>query len=262
MTPPINGNWSQRTDNHSDNRVDRLNIGDTTVDVVGDTGLSIDESEGHKTTGSIEQSWENFGKVDVCSVGSSSITGSLFGFNTEHLTLETSDSGSGHTDITNPGVSVPLVVTTRQPSDEISHGSGTHVDGGTSESGVKNRKWDTSSGETSTGGDITSTTDRQIVCQGGGVDLTNKDFKDWRQREQVTDETLNSLPDTSLDQFLDNDRNEGNEEDNKDGQGVTSDPVDGWGQVVTAVWLQDIGNWLISVVITNDGFVGQGVQVG
>ncbi|KAH3665928.1 hypothetical protein OGAPHI_004117 [Ogataea philodendri] len=268
----VDDNWSQRTNDQSQNRVDNRSV--------NNTGLSVHESVSKETSGSVDNTWESVREEDVGSVGSSGITSSLLGVVSNGLSLETSNSGSSQSDVTDPGVSVPFGVTSGQPSDKVSVVNEVvlprelvrvederrehQCNNGQPEpqkSSVQHGEWNSCSSETSTGGDISGTTNTDVVQQGGRVNLSNKHFEQWRQRQEVSAESVSTLPNTSLDQFLDKQWNKSNEEHNENGQCVTSNPVDGWHQLVASQWVLDVGDWLVSVVKTQDRFVRKSSQV-
>lgn len=55
----------------------------------------------------------------------------------------------------------------------------TEVDRRSGETGIEDTEWDTGGSETTTGTDVSSATECQIVENGVGVDLTDEDFEEW-----------------------------------------------------------------------------------
>ncbi|KAH3669980.1 hypothetical protein OGATHE_002793 [Ogataea polymorpha] len=256
----VNDNWSQRTNDQSQHRVNWFSI--------NHTGLSVHKGVSNKTTSSVDHTWKSIREEDVGSMSSCSITSSLLGVITDDLSLETGHSRSGQSNVANPRVSVPFGVTSGQPSDEISvvnksslpmcncseqqhnHTSSTNVNGGVGKSGIQHREWNSSSRKTSSGGNVSSTTNANIVQQRRRVDLSDEHLKQWRKRQEMSTKSVRTLPHTSLDQFLNKQWNKGNEENNENRQCVTSNPVNGRHQLVTSQRILNIRNWLVSVVET------------
>lgn len=89
-------------------------------------------------------------------------------------------------------------------------------------------------GETTTSSDISSSAERQVVQDRVHVDLRREHLKDWRQRQEVLDQSENGPTGSSLSELLDKERHEGDPEDEEDRDDASLDPRENRLQVVTA----------------------------
>jgi hypothetical protein len=79
--------------------------------------------------------------------------------------------------------------------------SDTKVDRWASESRVKNAERNTSRGETSSSGDISSSSESQIVQDRVHVNLGGKDLEDGRKRQEVLGQSKDCSASTTLGKF-------------------------------------------------------------
>lgn len=98
----VDDNRSKRHNSQSQDRVDWLGISHTV--------LSVHEGVGNKGRCGNKQWNDEFSENQVTESCSSNVTSALFTWIAQNLSLETSDSGSGQSDITNPRVSVNFVL--------------------------------------------------------------------------------------------------------------------------------------------------------
>jgi len=139
--------------------------------------------------------------------------------------------------------------------------SSTSVDRGTSETGVQNTEGDTSGGETTTGTNVAGTTERQVLMDRLGVDLTHEHLEHEGERAEVLRQTSSHAPDTALSQLLNGQGNERDEEHNEDRHNAAVDPVDYGDQISTVGGQKRIRDGQVRVEATGDGFVLESAKV-
>lgn len=135
------------------------------------------------------------------------------------------------------------------------------VDGRTSKSRVEDTEGHASSCETTTCTDVAGTTKRKILTKGIRVDLANEHLEKRRERRELLGKTGSRAPEATLSKFLNDQRHEGDEENDEDGDNAALDPVEDRYQVHASSRLQSVGDGNVLVVLAEDDFVTQGTEV-